>query len=143
MRAMAIDYGERRIGVAITDATGSIALPLETIRNTPRRDGSVGAGALDRIAELVEFHQVTRIVIGLPLHMDGRIGDQAKASRRFGDRVTERTGIPIEYLDERLSSLEAERVLERGGVRSKERRGKVDPIAASLILQTWLGRRAD
>lgn len=138
---MAIDYGERRIGVAITDATGSIALPLETIRNTPCRDGSVGEHALDRIAELIESHQVTRIVIGLPLHMDGRVGEQAETSKRFGDRVSERTGIPTEYLDERLSSREAERVLERGGVRSGKRRGKVDPIAASLILQTWLGRR--
>lgn len=136
MRTLALDYGERRIGVAISDPTGAIAQPLETIQTRPG-----GNDALERIAELVKTHEVGQIVVGLPLHMDGRSGPEAEKARAFGERVRARANVPVDYLDERWTSLEAERVLDEGGVRRKNRRGRVDPIAAALLLRTWLARR--
>lgn len=136
MRTLGLDYGERRIGVAISDESGSIAQPLETIP-TPRGD----AAALARIAELVKTREVGQIVLGLPLHMSGRAGVEAERVRAFGDRVAKLTGVPVDYLDERWTSLEAEHALEEAGMSRREQRGRVDPIAAALLLRTWLERR--
>lgn len=136
MRTLALDYGERRVGVAISDPTGIVAQPLETIA-TPKGD----AAALARIAELVKTHEVAQIVIGLPLHMSGRAGPEVDRVRAFGARVQAQTGVPVDYLDERWTSLEAERALDEAGVSRKKQRGRVDPIAAALLLRTWLERR--
>ena len=133
VRTLALDWGERRIGVAISDSTGLIAQPLETI-------GSSGDGrdALARVAELVQKHEVDQIVVGLPLHMNGRRGPEAERARAFGERVRARVGVAVDYLDERWTSLEAERVLDEVGVKRRKQRGRVDPIAAALLLRTWL-----
>jgi putative Holliday junction resolvase len=136
VRTLALDYGERRIGVAISDPTGVIAQPLETISST-----AGGRDALERIAELVRKHEVDQIVVGLPLHMNGRAGPEADRARAFGERVRARAGVAVDYLDERWTSLEAERVLDEAGVRRREQRGRVDPIAAALLLRTWLELR--
>ncbi len=136
VRTLALDYGERRIGVAISDPTGAIAQPLETLAGT-----AGGRDALERIAELVRTYEVTCVVVGLPLHMDGRAGPEAERARAFGERVRKRAGVEVEYLDERWTSLEAERALEEAGVSERKRRGRVDPIAAALLLRTWLERR--
>jgi putative Holliday junction resolvase len=133
---MALDYGERRVGVAVTDPTGVLAQPLETIT---RRAAEPDAH-LKRIDELVSEYEVGRIVVGLPLHMDGRAGPEAASARAFGAQIQQRTGIPVEFLDERWSSAEAEQLLGAAGVRARQRRGKVDPVAAALILQTYLRR---
>jgi putative Holliday junction resolvase len=138
MRTLALDYGERRIGVAVTDPTGVLAQPLETIT---RRDAEPDAH-LKRIDELASEYEVGLIVVGLPLHMDGRAGPEADRARAFGAEVRERTGIPVEFVDERWSSAEAERVLSAAGVRARKRRGRVDPLAAALILETHLRRSA-
>jgi putative Holliday junction resolvase len=134
---MALDYGERRIGVAITDPTGMLAQPLETVEQ-PRRGGR---SPLERIAELVEEYQVEQIVVGLPLHLGGRSGEQAAKARSFGERVAERTDVPVEFIDERWTSVEARRVLRETGVPARKQRGRVDPVAAALLLHTWLARR--
>ncbi len=136
MRTLALDYGEARIGVAISDSLGMLAQPLETIV-TKRGD----AAALSRIAEIVATREVGQIVIGLPLHMDGRAGPEVERTNAFGERVRKRTGVPVEYLDERWTSREAERMLDDSGVSRKKQRGRVDPIAASLLLSTWLERQ--
>jgi len=136
VRTLALDWGERRIGVAISDPTGLIAQPLETI---PAHAG--GRDALERIAELVRAHEVGEIVVGLPVHMNGRNGPEAQKARAFGERVRTRAGVAVEYLDERWTSVEAERALEESGMREKKRRGKVDPIAAAILLRTWLELR--
>ena len=136
MRTLALDYGEARIGVAISDSTGLLAQPLETIATQ-----SGDAAALLRIAEIVKTQDVGQIVIGLPLHMSGRSGPEVARTRAFGDRVRERTGVAVDYLDERWTSLEAERMLDEVGVSRKKQRGRVDPIAASLLLRTWLEQR--
>lgn len=133
MRTLAIDYGEARIGIAISDPTGLLAQPLETIATQ-----SGDATALARIAEIVKTQDVAQIVIGLPLHMSGRSGPEVERTRSFGGRVKKLTGVPVEYLDERWTSREAERMLDDAGVSRKKQRGRVDPIAASLLLRTWL-----
>jgi putative pre-16S rRNA nuclease len=136
VRTLALDYGERRIGVAISDPTGLIAQPLETI---PAHAG--GRDALERIAELVRANEVGQIVVGLPVHMNGRSGPEAERARAFGERVRARAGVEVAYLDERWTSREAERALDEGGVRRHKQKGKVDPIAAAILLRTWLEMR--
>ncbi len=146
---MALDYGERRIGVAITDPLGILAQPLETVeqprarsrRGRSRDRASAAPAALDRIAALVDEYDVECIVVGLPLHMSGQSGDAADRARDFGARVAERTARPVEFLDERWTSVEARRVLEEAGVSARKQRGRVDPLAAALLLRTWLARR--
>lgn len=133
VRTLALDWGERRIGVAISDSTGLIAQPLETIASS-----GDGRDALERVAELVQKHEVDQIVVGLPLHMNGRRGPEAERARAFGERVRARVGVAVDYLDERWTSLEAERVLDEVGVKRRKQRGRVDPIAAALLLRTWL-----
>lgn len=136
MRTLALDYGEARIGVAISDPTGLLAQPLETIVTQPG-----DAAALARIAEIVKAQEVGQIVIGLPLHMSGRSGPEVERANAFGDRVRRRTGVPVDYLDERWTTREAERAMDDAGVSRKKQRGRVDPIAAALLLRTWLELR--
>ena len=133
VRTLALDYGERRIGVAISDPTGAIATPLETIAARPG-----GRDALERIAELVRSHEIGQVVVGLPLHMNGRPGPEAERARAFGERVRARAQVAVDYLDERWTSREAERALDEAGVSRRAQRGRVDPIAAALLLRTWL-----
>ncbi len=135
---MALDYGERRIGVAITDPTGTLAQPLETLV----RERSGDAAMLKRIARLVAEYEVNRIVVGLPLRLDGTSGTQAQRARRFGGRVAKLTGVAVDYLDERLTSVEARRALRDAGVPARKQKGRVDPIAAALVLRTWLERES-
>jgi putative Holliday junction resolvase len=132
VRILALDYGRRRIGVAVTDPTGRLAQPLETV--AVRR----AENALPRIVELVATYEPSRILVGLPLHMSGREGEEAAEARSFGASIQELTGLPVEMLDERWTSLEADRVLKEAGLREPDRRGKRDRIAAALLLQTWL-----
>ena len=131
---MALDFGEKRVGVAVTDPTRSIAQPLETV---DRKNAYV------RIGELVGEYEVDRIVVGLPLHMDGRSGPEAQRARAFGDEVARRTGIAVDYLDERWTSREARRAMGPSGRSAKRRsvrRTGVDPVAAALLLSTYLER---
>jgi len=133
VRTLALDYGERRIGVAISDPTGAIATPLETIAARPG-----GRDPLERIAELVRSHEIGQVVVGLPLHMNGRPGPEAERARAFGERVRARAQVAVDYLYERWTSREAERALDEAGVSRRAQRGRVDPIAAALLLRTWL-----
>ena len=136
MRTLGLDYGERRVGVAVSDPTDCFAQPLETVPRTQR----VPERALERIGELAAEYQVRRIVVGLPLQMDGRAGRQAERARAFGDSVARHTGLPVEYLDERLTSVEATRVLSEAGARPGRNRERVDRVAAALLLGTFLAR---
>jgi putative Holliday junction resolvase len=131
---LALDYGRRRIGVAVTDPTGQLAQPLETVEVRSGQD------ALPRIAQLVATYEPERILVGLPVHMNGQEGREAEEARSFGARVQEHTGVSVEMLDERWTSVEADRVLREAGLREQARRGKRDRIAAALLLQTWLRR---
>lgn len=138
VRVLALDHGERRIGVAVTDPLGIAAQPLETLR---RRRGS--DAHLRRIVELCREYEVEQIVVGLPIHMDGRRGPEVDAARAFGREVAERTGIAVDYVDERWTTREARRTLHALGARGRRGRERLDPVAASLILQSYLeGARA-
>jgi putative Holliday junction resolvase len=132
MRVLGIDPGLRRIGLAISDETGLIATPLTAI---------AVSGAEQIVAKLaveVVRLEVERVVVGLPLRLDGRESDAARAARKLSSRLAEASGLQVVLWDERLSTKAAERALREGGVRGAKRRAAVDSVAATLILQSYL-----
>jgi putative Holliday junction resolvase len=139
-RTLALDYGTRRIGVAVSDPTRTIASPLTTLT---RRAGKRPPWAA--LAAIMEEREVEEVVIGLPLDLAGAEGEWAAEVRRFGAEVARRFGVPIHWMDERLSSVRAEEVVRGSGLRKKERERKerVDATAAAIILQDFLERKEE
>jgi putative Holliday junction resolvase len=137
-RVVAFDLGDKRIGVAVSDPLGTLALGRPTLER------SGGSWPWRAILEVMAEVEAVRVVVGDPLQMDGRVGTRAEISRRFAEEIGQRTGLPVDLQDERLTSVQAERGLRAsgGGAGGKGRRGEVDRSAAVLILQTWLDRRA-
>jgi putative Holliday junction resolvase len=131
-RVLGLDLGDARIGVAISDPERRLAVPVGTIH--------VGQppGELKAVAALVAEHDATLLVIGLPRSMSGDEGSRAALAREFGAALEAAVRVPIEFQDERLSTVEAERVLREAGVTGRERRRVVDRSAATVILQAWL-----
>ena len=121
--------------MAISDALGFTAQPVTTIRRSNLR------ADLTELRRLAEHHGVEHAVVGLPLNMDGSEGPSAADARRLGDAVAHTLGIPVEYWDERLTTVAANRVMIEADVSRARRRAVVDQIAASLILQGWLDAR--
>lgn len=132
MRIIGLDYGEARIGVAVSDLLGTIANPLDTISEKDREKQLV------KVLEVIEREKADKIVVGLPKRMDGTLGHRAEYTKAFAEELSERCSLPLVMWDERLSSSEAHRMLDAGGVSGKKRKTKVDKIAAVLILQTYL-----
>jgi putative holliday junction resolvase len=132
-RVLALDVGARRLGVAVSDPTGTVASPLATLpRRTPDEDASA-------LAALAAQHDAGTVVVGLPLTLDGREGPAAKSVRRYlAELATRLPRLDFRLADERLSTVAAERTLVGGGVRLRARRAVVDQVAASVFLQTWL-----
>ena len=128
-----IDFGNRRIGLAVSSPDQLSAYPVETIE----RSRSLAADLATLRVRLTAL-EVRRIVVGLPLNMDGTVGPQARAAQVFARRLEEATGIPVELCDERLSSFEAEERLKGIPVRRNRRKLAIDAVAASVILETWL-----
>ena len=138
-RILAIDYGRRRLGLALSDAAGLTARPLATLERTNRRND------LRRLHEIVRQHDVRRIVVGHPLHLDGTAGEMAAETARFATRIEKQLGLPVELVDERLSSWEAEQVLAATKAAPRRRARRLDQVAAAVILRDFLareGRRA-
>ena len=135
MRALGIDFGERRIGVAISDPEGTYALPSETLAR------SDDASALAAIAAIAHREQVAWIVVGEPLRSDGSAGPPAVRARRFAARLGALCGLPVETIDETLTSREADHRLREAGVAPEKRRERRDALAAQLLLQEALDRR--
>ena len=133
MRVLALDIGEKRIGVAISDPDGRVAIPVSVLE--ARR---VMGDGQDLIRLLRDYDDVELIIIGLPLTMAGETGPQAASVRAAGERVAAWTGLPVRYVDERLSSVEAGRRMAEAGADSRARRGAVDMVAASILLQAFL-----
>lgn len=130
-RVIALDVGDVRIGVAISDPTGTIAQPLEVYRR-------VGYGPDSRyVLALCERHQTRDVLLGLPLNMDGTHGPQADKAAAFG-HVLEEAGLHVFYQDERMTTITAENVLISGNVRREDRKRYVDKLAAAVILEQWL-----
>jgi putative Holliday junction resolvase len=134
MRLLGIDYGDARVGIAISDELGLTAQALEVI------DAKRTADVAERIAEIARESGVTRIILGYPLNMNGTAGFRAEKTAAFAARLEAVSGLPVTLVDERLSTAGAERVLISGDVSRKKRRGVVDKVAAALILQTYLDR---
>ncbi len=137
-RILGIDYGERRIGVALSDPTLTLASPLDTV--TRRRGKRPPLAALERIAK---EHAVEAVVVGLPLTLDGEEDAWCAEVRRIGDELGRRLDVEVAYLDERMTSVEAERGIRGAGLARREREDKsrVDAAAAAVILQRYLDRR--
>lgn len=136
MRTLGIDYGRRRIGLALSDETRTLASPLPTYTRTRSEKQD-----LDALASLIERHGVTSVVVGLPLNMDGTRGEMAREVETFADRLRDRTSLPVDLFDERLSSDEAERVLLEADLSRQRRRKLRDGLAAVVILQGYLDRQ--
>jgi putative holliday junction resolvase len=137
-RTIAFDYGERRIGVAVSDPTRTIASPLTTLQ---RRAGKRPPWA--EIAAIVQEQEADEAVVGLPLDLAGEEGVWAAEVRQFGDDLARRTGLPVHWMDERLSSVRAERAVRGMGLRknAREEKERIDAAAAALILEGWLALR--
>lgn len=135
MRWMGLDYGDVRIGVAISDETGLIAQGIEVLKRT-----SMDAD-LQRIQEWIQQYEVHTIVLGLPKNMNGTIGPRGVLSQEFAELLKTKTGLQVELWDERLSTMAAERTLIEGDVSRKKRKKVVDKMAASIILQGYLDFR--
>jgi len=135
-RVLGLDVGTRRLGVAVSDPTGTLASPLATV---PRRAPAEDARAL---AALAAEQEATTVVVGLPVTLAGREGPAARSVRAYlAELAPLLPGLALELADERLSTVAAERALVGGGVRRRARREVVDQVAASVFLQTWLDAR--
>ena len=134
-RIMGLDYGSKTIGVAISDALGLTAQPLETIErsgeNKLRR-------SLARIAEIVREKDIKKIVVGLPINMDGRSGERAALTLEFVEKLKLRVDITIVMQDERLTTVEADEILDESGVKKQDRKQFIDQIAAGIILKEYM-----
>lgn len=133
MRAVALDIGEKRIGVAISDPLGRVATPLAVI---DARETMGDAASLKRL--LADYDDVATLVVGLPLSLDGAEGPQARHARVTGERIAEKVGLPVVFADERLSSTEAQRRMSEAGADTKKQRGSLDMVAAAVFLQAYL-----
>lgn len=133
MRILGIDYGDQRIGLALSDLTGTLVGRAWTLHEWDLDR------AIDAIADVVRENDVGTLVLGLPKNMDGSEGPRAEKSRAVAARLTEATGLDVVLWDERRSSVEAHAILHANGKKEKKHRAKVDAVAASLILEGYLG----
>ncbi len=135
-KIMGIDYGKARIGIAISDLLGMVANPVGTIneKHFPSQ--------LQAVAEVVKKQAPGKIVMGLPRNMDGSEGGSAELVREFGEKLSEMTGVTLEFLDERLTTISAHKMLSEMNVNgSKKRREIVDTLSAVIILQNYLDKK--
>lgn len=132
MRAVALDIGEVRIGIAASDVSGTIASPVCVLPAAEVLSGS------RRFRRVIEDYEPEVLVCGRPKTMSGEDGPQAERVMAQARQIATSCGVPLEFEDERLSSVEAKRILRNEGLKEKNMRGKVDMVAASLFLQTWL-----
>lgn len=130
--ALALDIGEVRVGIAVSDASGSVAMPVKVL---PAQE-VLSCARTFRL--LIEDYEPDVLVCGLPQTLAGEEGPQAARIRAAAERISRTTNLPVAFTDERLSSREAKRILREQGLSERSMRGKVDMVAASLFLQTWL-----
>src|SRR5947208_109092 len=132
MRTLALDIGKRRIGVAVSDPLGVVARPVETVRSV-----SLNVDVA-RITEIASNLEAEKIVIGDPLHMSGDAGTMSNRAHKFGELLRTVSNLPIHYCDDRLTSVEAQRILQEQGVPPRKAREQIDAVAAAVILQSYL-----
>lgn len=132
-RALAVDWGTKHFGVAISDPSRLIAQPLTTLSRRAHHRAPVA-----KVVALAEEHGVTDVVVGLPLTPEGEEGDSAREARAFGEAIAARSGRKVSFVDERLSTAHAIKSARRAGVKDKDSRARIDQMAAVSILQSWL-----
>lgn len=135
-RILAIDYGRKRIGVAISDELGATARPLETVHRQNRRKD------LQRLREICRVHSVTHIVVGHPLHITGEIGEMAAEAAAFAQRLEKAVDLTVELVDERLTSWEARQTMAQLRPSSRPKGEPLDDVAAAVLLREYLNRNA-
>jgi putative Holliday junction resolvase len=134
-RILALDVGKKRIGLAVSDGLGISAQGLPTLQRTRVRED------FRRLGELIREREIVLLLIGKPLHMSGDESRQSGYTREFGERLRQECGLPVVYWDERLTTVEAERVLREGGASLEERKKAVDRLSAMLLLESYLDAR--
>ncbi len=134
-RVMGLDVGSRTVGVALTDELGITTQGLETIW---RKEENKLRQTLARIEAIIEEKHVGQIICGLPLHMDQSFGERAEKTVEFGEKLHKRTGLPLLFVDERLTTVEAAQILRDSGVPVREHKKHIDQIAAAFILESYL-----
>jgi putative Holliday junction resolvase len=130
---LGLDYGTKRVGIAVSDSLGLTAQPLEVVASDV---------IVERVRQLADELDVAHLVVGLPVGLSGREGPSAAAARAFAADLKAATGLPVTLVDERFTTSQAERVMVGAGVTGPKRREKVDKVAATLILQQYLDRRS-
>ena len=138
VRVLGIDYGLRRIGLALSDPTGTIASPLETVM---RRAGK--RPPITKLETIARERDADHLVVGLPLSLDGSESEWCAEVRSVGERLAERLSLEVSFVDERMTSVRAERAVRASGLpkRKREDKRRIDAAAAQLILQAWLAQR--
>ena len=129
-RILGIDYGDKRIGLAISDATKMLARPLQMV--------PMSADFPEFLKKLMAAEEVDQVIIGWPIHMDGSVGAKARQVLQFKEKIEKHCGIALELWDERLTTVQAENLLREAGISLRKRDGKVDPAAAQVLLQSYL-----
>ncbi|MGC9358336.1 MAG: Holliday junction resolvase RuvX [Anaerolineae bacterium] len=136
MRYLALDLGDRRIGIALSDRLGMVARPLEVMKRTSR------AADFAHVSTLVAEHDVDALIVGLPISMDGTEDARAAWTRDYGQALGKAVGLPVTFWDERLSTEEAEAILRAKGKHLREEKNWIDAVAAAVILQRYLDAKA-
>ena len=131
-RYLAIDYGEKRVGLALSDSTRTIAQSLETIVYQSRKN------LIAILKEIISQQNVKKIILGLPLTMKGSDSDKTIDVRKFGAELENQIDIPLVFFDERLTSIQAQQIIRQFGKKPSKHRAKIDQIAAGILLQTYL-----
>ena len=134
-RALGLDYGSKTVGVAVSDGLGITAQGVEIIRRTQENKLRK---TLARIEELIAEYDVGILVLGYPKNMNNTEGERVEKTKAFGEMLERRTGLPVHYWDERLTTVAAEQILMESGVRRENRKAVIDKVAAGLILQGYL-----
>ena len=135
MRILGLDFGSKTVGVAVSDGLLLTAQGVETIE---RKDENKLRKTCARIEELIAEYKITEIVLGLPKNMNNTEGERVEKTKAFGEMLERRTGLPVHYWDERLTTVAAEQILMESGVRRENRKAVIDKVAAGLILQGYL-----
>jgi len=128
-RVLGLDHGTRRVGIALSDALRLTAQPFEVV---------LRARAVTRVGELVSEYKIKEIVVGIPISLNGDEGPPAAAARQFGSEITSATGIRVSYVDERFTTVTAEKAMLAAGAKRRVRRESLDKVAAAIILQAFL-----
>lgn len=135
MRVLGLDYGTKTIGVAVSDPLGWTAQGLETINRTDPRNL---IASMERIGEIISEYEIETIIVGMPLNMNNTEGERVAGTKYFMNKLEKTYELPVIPVDERLTTVSAERILIEGSVRRENRKEHIDKIAASIILQTYL-----